>query len=86
MVMCAAFWAASSLSACKEFEDRADVNSGSYKWLALNQARQVWNGDECNSSLGLKEGDKTDTTITINTSLYLNQKLVEFLQFQPYLK
>lgn len=74
MVMFAAFWAASSLCACKEFEDRANVDRGSYKWLALNQAREVWNGTECNSSMGLKEGDNADTTITINTSLYLNQK------------
>jgi len=65
--------AASTLYGCKEDDGRADVNIGAYKWLGITQSRDAWDGQDNNMSMKMKETDKGDTVITLNTSLYMNQ-------------
>ena len=63
-----------AVTSCSVNDSRANVNIGQYKWLALYQSRQVWDGYQNNMSMALTEDDEKDTTFTVNTSLYMNQK------------
>lgn len=55
-------------------------NDGTYKGdldlslLCLTQARDAWNGAECNIKTTLKENELENMTFTLNTSLYQNKQ------------
>lgn len=72
-----AIFTISGNTGCSDEDTPASVNAGDYKWLALNQSRQVWDGQQNNSVMTLKDDEIGDTVITLNTSLYMNQKADE---------
>lgn len=63
-------------TSCKDNDDtyKGDLD---LSLLCLTQARDSWNGAECNMKTTLKENELGDMTFTLNTSLYQNKKVAQ---------